>query len=303
MKKFKKIYIEITNRCNLSCSFCHQSRRSGSFMSPEAFENILAHIRGYTDFLSLHVLGEPLLHPNLGLLLDRCHHHGLKVNLSTNGILISQNHAMLLTKPALRQINFSLHSFEQPETERALESYLTKIFGFITEAIVETTLFISLRLWNLDSVTTGNGSHRNALTLKRVESFLRLPFGISGNFTPGNGIALTPRVFLSQERRFTWPHSAGSELARLGSCRGLRDHIAILVDGTVVPCCLDAEADISLGNLHQLPLAAILSSPRASALRQGFSHQHLVEPLCRRCTYRQRFGEVRRKSPEKTFPG
>jgi len=289
LKKFKKIYIEITNNCNLSCSFCHRSRRPADFMSPAAFDKILALIRGYTDHLSLHVLGEPLLHPHLGLFLDSCHHHGLKVNLSTNGTLISQHHALLLTKPALRQMNFSLHSFERPGSDPATQSYLLKIFEFIREATTETAMFISLRLWNLNAAATGEQIHRNRLILKRIESFFNLPVEISGNLTPGNGIPLAPRVFLSQERPFIWPHSPGPELGDRGTCRGLRDHIAILVDGTVVPCCLDAEADIPLGNLHHHPLAEILSGARASLLRQGFSNQHLREALCRRCTYRQRF--------------
>jgi radical SAM protein with 4Fe4S-binding SPASM domain len=289
VKKFKKIYIEITNRCNLSCSFCHRSRRSTGFMSPALFETILKAIRGFTTHLSLHVLGEPLLHPDLGLLLDSCHHHGLKVNLSTNGILISQHRSMLIEKPALRQINFSLHSFERPETDLAMASYLAPIFEFIGEAIAETSMFICLRLWNLDSVATDAEVIRNRHILRRIESCFRLPSEISGELTRGNGISISPRVFLSRDHRFTWPHSPGPELGSRGSCRGLRDHIAILVDGTVVPCCLDAEADIPLGNIHQLPLAEILSSPAAAALRQGFSNQKLVEALCRRCTYRQRF--------------
>lgn len=293
MKKFKKIYIEIGNRCNLSCSFCHRSRRPPDFMSPAVFETLLKDIRGYTDHLSLHVLGEPLLHPDLGLLLDSCHHHVFKVNLSTNGVLISQNRSLLLTKPALLQINFSLHSFERPGTDLALDSYLNAIFEFIREATAETSMFICLRLWNLDSMTTGLETSRNRLILRRIESFFNLPAEISGDATPGNGIPLAPGVFLSQDHQFTWPHPSGPELGSRGYCRGLRDHIAILVDGTVVPCCLDAEGDIPLGNLHHQSLAEILSGPLAESLRQGFLNQRLVEPLCRRCTYRQRFQPIK----------
>jgi MoaA/NifB/PqqE/SkfB family radical SAM enzyme len=299
IKKFKKIYIEITNRCNLSCSFCHQSRRPKGFMNPAEFEEILEKIRGCTDHLSLHVLGEPLLHPDLGVLLDSCHRHGFKVNLSTNGTLISPHHALLLSKPALRQINFSLHSFERPGTGIAMESYLLNIFQFIREATAETAMFICLRLWNLDATATGAEIHRNHLMLKQIESFFGLPSGISENVTRGNGIPLAPGVFLSQERPFTWPHLPGPALSRRGHCRGLRDHIAILVDGTVVPCCLDAEADIPLGNLHQRPLAEILSGTAASTLRRGFLDQKLVDPLCRRCMYRLRF-QAADKKKEKT---
>jgi radical SAM protein with 4Fe4S-binding SPASM domain len=289
LKKFKKIYIEITNRCNRSCSFCHRSRRPTGFMGRVDFETILTRIRDYTDYLSLHVLGEPLLHPDLGFLLDTCHQQDIKVNLSTNGTLISQHGALLLSKPALRQINFSLHSFERPETGLPLASYLAPIFEFIGRAAAETSMIACLRMWNLDGAASGAEVSQDLEILKRIQSFFGLQFEISGGMTPGNGITLAPGVFLSRDHRFTWPHSPGPELCSRGSCRGLRDHIAILVDGTVVPCCLDAEADIPLGNIHQQPLAEILSSPAANSLRQGFSSQKLVNSLCRRCTYRQRF--------------
>ncbi|MFH0725806.1 MAG: radical SAM protein [Pseudomonadota bacterium] len=303
LKKFKKIYIEITNRCNLSCSFCYRSHRPAGFMDVAEFETILKRIQGYTDHLCLHVLGEPLLHPDLGLLLDSCHHYGVKVNLSTNGTLISQHSAMLLNKPALRQINFSLHSFERPETGIALAPYMTSVFEFIRAAVAEMSMIICLRLWNSDAAATDDEVTRNHLILRWIESYFCLPFKISGALTPGNGISLAPGVFLSRDRRFTWPHIPGPELGSRGSCRGLRDHIAILVDGTVVPCCLDAEADIPLGNIHQLPLSEILSGPRTNSLRQGFSHQKLVEPLCRRCTYRQRFLPAgRKKTKSAPFP-
>lgn len=195
LKKFKKIYIEITNRCNLSCSFCHRSRRPAGFMDRVEFETLLERIRGYTDHLSLHVLGEPLLHPELGLLLDSCHQHGFKVNLSTNGVLIPQHRDMLLSKPALRQINFSLHSFEQPETGLPLAFYLASIFEFIGKAVAETSMVICLRIWNLDAAATGAEVTRTREILKRIQSFFGLPFEISEEVTPGNGISLAPACF------------------------------------------------------------------------------------------------------------
>ncbi len=290
LKKFKKIYIEITNRCNLSCSFCHRSGRAKSFMRPEDFRSILRRIEGHTDHLALHVLGEPLLHPELDALLALCLEHGLKVNLTTNGALLPQRQALLLASPPLRQINISLHSFSDQEADPALAGYLAGIFAFIREAAA-IPLLISLRLWNLP--TTKNASAAspgpNDPILKALESFFSLPEPLAGRLTPGHGLTLAPKVFLSQNARFTWPHAPAPDLGDKGTCRGLRDHVAILVDGTVAPCCLDAEADIPLGNIHAQSFAEILNSPRATAIRTGFSQRRLSEPLCRRCTFRQSF--------------
>ncbi len=287
LKKFKKIYLEITNRCNLSCSFCLRSGRAKAFMPPEDFRAILGKIKGHTGHLALHVLGEPLLHPDLAELLALCPEFGLKVNLTTNGTLLPQRQAILLASPALRQVNISLHSFSEQATDPDFSGYLAGIFAFLREAEA-TGLLISLRLWNL--AATENGSPGpNGPILKALEDFFALPEPLVTRLTPGHGLTLAPKVFLSQNARFTWPHAPAPDLGDKGTCRGLRDHVAILVDGTVVPCCLDGEADIPLGNIHEQSLAEICNSPRATAIRTGFSQRRLTEPLCRRCTFRQSF--------------
>jgi len=287
LKKFKKIYIEITNRCNLACSFCLRSDRAKAFMRPEDFRAILGTIEGYTDYLALHVLGEPLLHPELAEILALCQEHGLKVNLTTNGTLLSQRREFLLASPALRQVNISLHSFSEQDGDPTISGYLPEILSFIRDAEA-TGLLISLRLWNLPPADTTLPSP-NETILKALEDFFELPGPLADRLTPGHGITLAAKVFLSQNPRFTWPHGPAPDLGDTGTCRGLRDHVAILVDGTVVPCCLDAEADIPLGNIHAQSLAGILSSPRAVAMRTGFSQRRLTESLCRRCTFRQSF--------------
>lgn len=288
MKKYKKIYIEITNRCNLSCRFCLESKRPKRFMPPDEFETILRKIDGFTNHLCLHVLGEPLLHPDFPGILDICRRYGLRVNLSTNGTLLAQHRAALLTHPALRQINFSVHSLAETASSANREALLTAILHF-TRAARSTPLYICLRLWNAATPATEGISSPNDRILEQIQTVFGIPEPIRNVPTLGNGIALAPRVFLSLASPFSWPHLPGPDRGERGTCRGLRDHIAILVDGTVVPCCLDAEADIPLGNIHRQSLSQMMTSPRAEALRRGFSAQKIVEPLCRRCSFRQRF--------------
>ena len=284
MKKFKKIYLEITNRCNLSCSFCLRSGRAKSFMRTEDFRVILGKIEAHTDHLALHVLGEPLLHPELDELLALCREHNLKVNLTTNGTLLPQRQGLLLASPALRQVNISLHGLAELPHGPDQEIALAGVFAFIQRAM-HTPLFLSLRLWNLSAKDNGH----NQRILNRITDFFALPKSLDSGPTPGHGLTLAPRIFLSQNGRFTWPHGPAPDLGDKGTCRGLRDHVAILVDGTVVPCCLDGEADIPLGNIHEQSLDDICNSPRATTIRTGFSQRRLTESLCRRCTFRQAF--------------
>jgi radical SAM protein with 4Fe4S-binding SPASM domain len=289
VKKFKKIYIEITNRCNLACRFCQPSERPRAFMPPATFAEILRRISGHTDYISLHVLGEPLLHPELELLLAMGHAANLRVNLATNGVLLARHQAMLLRQPALRQINISLHSFEQSGPAAVLDSYLAGIFAFIAAAGPASPLFINLRLWNLEAAARPEERAMSNLLLKRLADHFGRPAPFPGDYAPNRGLTLAPRVFLSRARQFAWPHPPAPDLGEHGHCRGLHDHIAILVDGTVVPCCLDAEGDIPLGNILRAPLPEILAGSRAATIRAGFARQRLIDPVCRRCTYRQRF--------------
>jgi radical SAM protein with 4Fe4S-binding SPASM domain len=125
--------------------------------------------------------------------------------------------------------------------------------------------------------------------LGRLEKYFGLRAMLSRDFSTAGSIILAPQVFLSRAQCFAWPHRPAQDQGTHGYCRGLRDHIAILVDGTVVPCCLDAEGDMPLGNIFQSTLPDILAGPRAFTIREGFAQQRVMDPVCRRCTYRKRF--------------
>lgn len=286
MRKYKKVYIEITNICNLSCSFCPKTKRPAGFMDRLLFEKILVEIKGSTRFVYFHVLGEPLLHPEIGLFLDLCSKYDHRVNITTNGTFASRVKDVILYKPALRQVNFSLHSFEANINQHSIDEYLNGIFSFIHEAREKTNIQISLRLWNLKE-TEGNDS--NKYILRKIEEEFSLPFEIQEELTPCNGLKIGRNIFLNQSHTFKWPEICGDNIEGKGFCYGLRDQFAILVDGTVVPCCLDGEGVIALGNALHEPLTEILENERAAAIFEGFSRRDVVEPLCRKCTYRLRF--------------
>ncbi len=290
MKTFKKVYIEITSICNLACSFCPQTSRKATFIQLDTFADILDQIKPHTDHIYLHVKGEPLLHPKIDELLDISHAKGFKVNITTNGTLISKNRHKLLGKPALRQMNFSLHSFDGHEGSTNREAYLEQILSFIREA-VEHQVIISLRLWNLDQDNATNiQKSRNRQTLEILEKAFNLDYKIEEKVIRGSGVKIAERIYLNQDHEFQWPSLDAPEDDGKGFCHALRSQAAILVDGTVVPCCLDGEGVINLGNVHRTPFAEIVEGERANNLYYGFSRREAVEELCRKCGYRQRFG-------------
>lgn len=290
MKKLKKVYLEITSVCNLACHFCPQTKRQANFISIENFTKTLDQIKPYTDFIYLHVKGEPLLHPKIDQLLDISHEKGFQVNITTNGTLITKNREKLLGKPALRQMNFSLHSFDGHEGSTDKQGYIENILSFTREVGRDQNIFISYRLWNLDTDNITNlQKMKNREILEMIEKEFDLPFQIEEKIAPGSGIKLADRIYLNQDHEFQWPSLCAKEDDGKGFCYALRTHAAILVDGTVVPCCLDGEGVINLGNIHQTSFDEIMHGERATRLFDGFSRREAVEELCRKCGYRQRF--------------
>jgi radical SAM protein with 4Fe4S-binding SPASM domain len=246
-------------------------------MAPELFEDILKKIKNTSSRLYFHVMGEPLMHKDISLFLDLCYKYGYKVSLTTNGTLIDRAYP-LISKPALKQVNFSVHSQVNNPDE-----YLDKIFGFIAEARKNRVL-TCLRLWN-HTGETGN----NKLILQKIRKNFSIGFNVEDKPTPINGIKLAEYVFLNQSLQFNWPDIKSAVIGDKGFCYGLRSHIAILVDGTVVPCCLDAEGTINLGNINDKSLDEIFNLKRAQAIFNGFADKKAVEELCKKCGYRTRF--------------
>ncbi|SFN97684.1 radical SAM/SPASM domain-containing protein [Proteiniclasticum ruminis] len=290
--KYKKIYMEITSTCNLSCSFCPETKRPKSFLSVKEFERRLHEVRPYTDHLYLHVKGEPLLHPELEKLLDLCMENDIQVNLTTNATLLSKHQEMLLRKPALRQMNFSLHSLDGNEGERDKDSYMRSILDFAKEASEKGRPMVSLRFWNIDREDLLRLSHRkNRALLEIIEKEFHLDHPIEEKVQPGRGLKLANGIYINQDHEFQWPALTEEEDDGEGFCYGLKDQVGILTDGTVVPCCLDGEGIINLGNIKEQSFSSILSSERAKNLAEGFTRRTAVEELCRKCGYRKRFGK------------
>ena len=278
MKRFQKIYVEISNLCNFRCSFCPGTQRPLRAMTEAEFSALLPKLRPWTDYLYFHLMGEPLCHPNLDRFLSLAGESGFRVILTTNGSLLEKKSAQLLSQPALHKINISLHSFEANEAPLSFESYLKSCIAF--GQAVQGKMLVVYRLWN-----QGGLDRQNSAILSALEEAFPAPW------IPGRrGTAIGDRVFLEMGDRFDWPDLSAPEGDGRMFCYGLRDQLGVLCDGTVVPCCLDHEGDLSLGSLFTQSMEQILEGPRAQAIYHGFSRWEAVEPLCRRCGYARRFG-------------
>lgn len=277
--KFKKIYIEITNSCNFACSYCFKTDRATRFMSPDEFAVVLEAIRPYTNYIYLHVLGEPLLHPRFEEMLALAQKADMQVNITTNGGLLKRKEAVLQKYP-VRQINISLHDAEENIAESEWDNYINNALNFATK--VATTTYVNFRLWN--GGVAESESFSKFCIQKISEYFEKKPEELSKN-EKDTGLKLADHIFLQTAPRFDWPDGETVRNQQAKTCYALRDQIAILADGTIVPCCLDADGAMNLGNIFTDKLDDILNGVRAQKIRNGFMNQTITEEFCKSCGF------------------
>lgn len=292
MRKFKRIYVEITNMCNLSCEFCPKTKRKYRFMNKEEFKHIASDISKHTDHIYFHIMGEPLLNKNIGDFLEESYKNGLKVNLTTNGTLLKNNTDTLINAKALRQVNISLHSFEANDSNISLEEYIDNICEYIKKASDEGDKITSIRLWNIDNKELKGANGLNNDILKMIENKLNVKFSLKEKLQETHSIKIRDKVYLNMAEKFQWPDINIEKISEDVFCQGIRSQIGILVDGTVIPCCLDSEGNIELGNIYEQSLEEIVTGKRASDMYEGFKNRKAVEELCKRCGYATRFTKL-----------
>lgn len=262
---YKKIYVEITNACNLSCDFCIKNQRELKFMSEKEFKIILEKLKNHTKYLYFHVLGEPLMHPKINEFINLAS-LSYKVNITTNGYLIEK----LKNNKNIRQLNISLHSYNT-KYNISLDDYLNHIFEVVDT--LENT-YISYRLW-VDSNETDE-------ILKKLNE--KYNTSLSKKDLKRNN-KLKENIYLNKEEEFIWPSMNNNYYNENGKCYGLIDHIGVLADGTIIPCCLDTLGIINLGNIFKDDISSLKDNKLCNEMVRGFKNNKKVHELCKKCKF------------------
>lgn len=262
---FKKVYVEITNNCNLKCPFCISNKRDKKFISLDEFSNVINKLKGFTNYLYFHVMGEPLLHPKVNDLINLAFDNGFNINLTTNGYLIDR----IVNNKNIRQVNISLHSFHE-NNGVSLEDYINNIFCSV-DNLVNNGTYVVYRLWV-------NSIYRDVILDKLNNKY-------NVNIGDNKSIKLSDNVYFEVAEEFIWPSLDNDYYEENGSCMGCRTHIGILVDGTVVPCCLDSAGIINLGNIYKQDLNDIIGGENFINLKNGFLNNKKIHELCKKCNF------------------
>ena len=303
-----RCYIEITNTCNLNCDFCPKHHRRKRQLSAGEFNLLTDRVRGKVSFLYFHLMGEPLLHPLLPQFIRTANEKGFKTVLTSNGTLLHRCLPLLEALP--HKIQLSLHSHES-NARGELAGYMQEVMQFSVQAAEKGTCMV-LRLWN-----QGGRDKENEEVMRLIEQYVPKPWK-----ERPDGFRLSDHLYLEFDRKFEWPTAGekseenlkdesgeesengskenlkdeSEEESENGSgeksskkekkqlfCKALIKQIGVLSDGSLVPCCLDHDGDVVLGNLLHQSLEEILASPRAQALIEGFKHHAASEKLCQNC--------------------
>ena len=303
-----RCYIEITNTCNLNCDFCPKHHRRKRQLSAGEFNLLTDRVRGKVSFLYFHLMGEPLLHPLLPQFIRTANEKGFKTVLTSNGTLLHRCLSLLEALP--HKIQLSLHSHES-NARGELAGYMQEVMQFSVQAAEKGTCMV-LRLWN-----QGGRDKENEEVMRLIEQYVPKPWK-----ERSDGFRLSDHLYLEFDRKFEWPTAGekskenlkdeSEEESENGSkenlkneseeesenesgkksskkekkqlfCKALIKQIGVLSDGSLVPCCLDHDGDVVLGNLLHQSLEEILASPRAQALIEGFKHHAASEKLCQNC--------------------
>ena len=277
--RFKKVYIEITNICNLNCSFCIKDNRIKKSMSISNFENILKKIDGYTDYIYLHVKGEPLIHNNLDEILSLTCKYNKYVNITTNGVFLKDKVDILKKYNNIRQINISLHS----------ENNKTNYVEDIMEAVDKLkNIFIVYRFWALKNNKLDN---KMLEYLEKIKEKYFINDDMYNKIIKGNNIKIDNNIYINKAKEFEWPSLSNNYYNECGFCYGLKNQIGILVDGTITICCLDSFGVSNLGNIFNDNMEKIIDSQKVKNIIKGFNDRKVYLDICRHCSYKERFNK------------
>ncbi len=259
-------------------------------MTEQEFSAIVEKIKGSSKYLYLHLMGEPLLNPQLSHFCKLAKENGFEVMLTTNGTLLADKGSFIYEEGNVKKVSISLQAADMKDgTPRQIcgkdfDTYLASVSDFAKKCGQKGVICV-LRLWNISDGVDENEYVTEKLHTLFPDKWIKNRSGFKLCDAPRG----ESEIYLEYGEKFDWPDAENGSDSDVSYCYALSDQIGILCDGTVVPCCLDADGSVALGNIFEKELCEILSSQRAKKLLDSFEKREPCEKLCKTCGFAKRF--------------
>ncbi len=306
----RRVFIEITNRCNFDCMFCPSgiSERPREDMPRELAGSLLTQLNamGFAGTLYLHVLGEPLLHPDVFAITDQAADLGMRPVIFTNGGALSEDCVRKILASKARELVISMQTINRESYERLRktpfdwDTYLGRIQAALAEAGEADSgcvFRVSMGLKKADA------QHPDDLYFLEYESLDHVKAGIAAIFSRVKGldiahaleqveagdvpdlsqVKMNERLRLSVKEIGNWRKTRDREPATTGRCVFFGKECAILADGSVTLCHIDYDGRTTIGNAMEASLEAIFNASEFVDVAKGFAGGDTVPGGCRHC--------------------
>lgn len=290
--------IELTNACGMKCIMCprgHMKRKIG-YISLELFEKIIKQMK-YNTRIVLHHFGDPLLHPQIGKIIEICHKYGIQASFSTNPSSLTKEKIKQILDSKLDYLHISLDGATKETYEkirRGRADYGVAIQN-IEKFLKEKNFRKNRKNHNLPITTIA--IIRMKETKNEIEDFKKqwknkkgIDFVEIKDFITWDGsikeiTSLADEFSHKYKREYYYP------------CFWPWGKVTVLWDGRVVPCCFDYDAKLVLGDLNKQTLKEIWNSKKMQEFRkQNIENSFPKGHLCINCKEREGF------PPSKAYP-
>lgn len=284
-----KLWIELTNHCNLKCKLCpnreiHISKKG--FMKWYLFKKIIDDAEGKVRELNLFHRGESLLHPKLFDMIEYAGSKGFVTKIHTNATLLKTSIIEKILDSKLSYISFSFDGYVKStyEKNRVSSSYEETLNGILKFLSTKKEKGKSQPYTVLQIMEYDNQFSKRELKIQRknfVKKFKSLPIDRIVIRTPHNWGGL---LELGNESEYIKNKSI--------ACTFPWYSLVILYNGVVVPCPQDFNAMLIVGDIRKQSLEDIFNGKDLRELRLKFRN-HDIKSLnpCITCDriYRKTF--------------
>jgi radical SAM protein with 4Fe4S-binding SPASM domain len=313
--RFDRVFIEVTSQCNFDCSFCTNSlmQRKPGFMPFTTFKRIINEItkNGITNSILFHIMGDPLLHPDLMTFLRYSVEHVKKQQLVTNGSLFTEATVKECYETQLTNLDISYFTPNSTLFKSRNSKHITfQQYHQTIQNIVATKfkhrfdthlrLFypnINLKSFNWKGIPFEPLNKQVIPTIVHKWSTFITALGIQPNeikhneikkwnMNKRNSIFITDDFEIVFKQFHNWHNSLQQVIqSPIGKCSIVLNHeqLGILWNGDVVLCCGDYEGHTRFGNINKKSLTEILNSEQYHRIVNSFSKGITPFTTCKKC--------------------